>query len=180
MRAFNSNFREAVCPGAQGRRSGGGGGRKDASCPHPSHRNSSGHAFYSGNRKRNSFMHAHTEQSYCTLMHAHTDCKILPYAIKKCLAYQVKSDTYSQLCAHAPQELTRSSTPPARTHTHTQARSHVHTHTYTHTFTTTTHTQASKLTSAEAGTPTKSSAKSKLSSVIKWMRYVHVCEREIA
>ena len=144
MRAFNSNFREAVCPGAQGRRSGGGG-RKDASCPHPSHRNSSGHAFYSGNRKRNSFMHAHTEQSYCTLMHAHTeqsyctlmhahtDCKILPHAIKKCLAYQVKSDTYCQLCAHAPQELTRSSTPPARTHTHTRKHAHTCTHIHTRT-----------------------------------------------
>ena len=130
MRAFNSNFREAVCPGAQGRRSGGGGGRKDASCPHPSHRNSSGHAFHSGNRKRNSFMHAHTEQSYCTLMHAHTDCKILPHA-KKNVSRTRSNQTPTVSCVHTHHK--NLPVHPPRQHAHTHTRKHAHTCTHIHT-----------------------------------------------
>ena len=130
MRAFNSNFREAVCPGAQGRRSGGGGGRKDASCPHPSHRNSSGHAFYSGNRKRNCFMHAHTKQSYCTLMHAHTDCKILPHA-KKNVSRTRSNQTPTVSCVHTHHK--NLPVHPPRQHAHTHTRKHAHTCTHIHT-----------------------------------------------
>ena len=76
-------------------------------------------------------MHAHTEQSYCTLMHAHTDCKILPHA-KKNVSRTRSNQTPTVSCVHTHHKNLPVHPPRQHAHTHTHASTLTRAHTYIH------------------------------------------------
>ena len=88
-------------------------------------------------------MHAHTEQSYCTLMHAHTDCKILPHA-KKNVSRTRSNQTPTVSCVHTHHKNLPVHPPRQHAHTHTHAstltRVSVHTYIHAHIHNNNTHT----------------------------------------